>query len=228
MSVFNSVSRALVVLILVLMLFGVFTGAVLADAEILKPYTGRRMDAETKQLTKQRDIELEAQAKIAAAQADAEAEIALAKSEEEVRLVRAETEAEIAQIQEELRVQIERNNQQLAIEAQWANTQMNVVRYLALGLSLALSVGVAYVLCRLAHLIPVRAPTPATAAVSQPLAPPEPWYDPAYRAWRIAQARSRELKDRQQQSARRTETPERVISGNGHHPRRVLGMLSEN
>lgn len=201
MSVFNSISKAAVALILILMGFAYVNGLFMGGSEITKVFTGP-VEAERLHLeNQQRGIELEAQVKIATAQAEAEVKISQTKSEEEARLIRAETEAKIAQIQEDLRMQIENNNRQLADSAQWTETLTKIAGYVGIGFS----IGLVFILYSVSQLIRVRLPPAAPAVAVQAAAPLNPWDDPAYREWHIAQARHRELKDRERELVRRFE-----------------------
>jgi hypothetical protein len=202
MSVFNSLSKAAVALILILMGFAYVNGLLTGGSEITKVFTGP-VEADRLRLeNKQKGIELEAQAKVAAAQAAAEVKLSQTKSEEDARLIRAETEAKIAQIQENLRMQIENNNRQLVDNAKWTDTWTKIVGYTGIGFS----VGLVFILYRLAQLIGARQPPAAPAITAQVATPSDPWNDPAYREWCIAQARRQEFKDREQQVVHATGT----------------------
>lgn len=214
MSVFNSLSKATVVLIVLLMGLMLATGAAWAKAEIFQPYTGPAQ-AERLQIENQ----------IVKAQAEADLKIAQAKSEEEIRIIRAETEARLAELREAQRVLVERNNQQLANEAAWSKFWVNAAYLLSLMLLAVTGYALVQLIQRRLALKPF-APSAAFPNVSTP--PTGPWNDPIYRAQQIQLAHDRELEFRKRQLARQPVTLERVIGGNGHQPRRVLGTLSEN
>lgn len=218
MSVFNSLSKATVVMILVFVFLAIFTGFALANTDLVKPHTGpaeaEGIRIENAYQQALHTIDIETRAKIAAAQSDAE-----------VARINAEKEAALARLEEALRVDRERNNQQLANEAAWDKFWLNMSY--ASGLMLIAIAG--YGLVLLVRRTPLAKPlSPLSASTGEHPLPHEPWDDPAYRELRIAQARYQEAKDRQSDPDRRPEPPARVIRGNGHTPRREPDAPPEN
>ncbi len=197
MSVFNSISNAFVVLIVIVIVVGLALGLVFSQTDLVN-FMRNGAEAEAQHIANQYQA---AQNEIDLTQYKVERQI---QSEEAVRAIRAETDAKIAQSEEAVRVQRENNALLLERDAQLTDVATKILLGLGLGLSFALSVGATYVLCCLAQLIPGR-PQLASAveAANPPAAPLEQWDDPSYRAWQIAQARTRELKDLQEKMARR-------------------------
>ncbi|HET7090326.1 MAG TPA: hypothetical protein VFL17_16940 [Anaerolineae bacterium] len=221
MTAISTVSTALVVLIILLLLGSLFTGSVLADAEIFKPYTGHRMNVETDAMAQRLKVQAEADARVAVVQAQEAAKLAAAKTAAEQDLIRAdtqaqiaviqaETEATIARIQEDLRVQIRQNDQKIENDA----NINKVVTILALAFGLGLCVAFARLLFGLAGLASTRPSTVPAITATQTRAV-DSWRDSDFRAQAIGQARKREREYRESLIARRTVWPEDIRSGNG-------------
>jgi hypothetical protein len=197
MSVFNSISNALVALVVIVIVAGLALGLAFGQTDLVN-FMRNGAKAEAQHIANQYQA---AQNEIDLAQYKIERQI---QSEEAGRATRAETDAKIAQMEEAMRVQRESNALRLERDAQWTDVATKILLGLGLGLSFALSVGATYVLYCLAQLIPGRLqPASAVEAANPPAAPLEQWDDPAYRAWQITQARTRELKDLQEKMARR-------------------------
>jgi hypothetical protein len=197
MSVFNSISNALVALVVIVIVAGLALGLAFGQTDLVN-FMRNGAEAEAQHIANQYQA---AQNEIDLAQYRIERQI---QSEEAGRAIRTETDAKIAQTEEALRVQRESNALRLERDAQWTDVATKILLGLGLGLSFALSVGATYVLYCLAQLIPGRLqPASAVEAANPPAAPLEQWDDPAYRAWQITQARTRELKDLQEKMARR-------------------------
>lgn len=222
MTAVNSVSKAMVVLIVLLLLGAVFTGSVLGDAEIFKPYTGNRMNVETEAMAQRLKVQAEADAKVAAAQAEEAAKLAAAKTASEQELVRAdtgaklavvqaETAATIARIQEGLRAQVRQNDQKLENDA----ILNKVVTFLALVLGVSVCVAFARLLFGLAGFASTRLYSVGAITATQTRAI-ESWRDPDFRARAIGRARKREREYRESRIVRGTMRPKDIIRGNGH------------
>jgi hypothetical protein len=221
MTAISTVSTALVVFIIILLLGALFTGSVLADAEIFKPYSGHRMNVETDAMAERLKVQAEADAKVAAVQAEETAKLAAAKTAAEQNLIQADTqakmaviqaenEARLARIQEDLRVQIRQNDQQLE-----NNANLNkVVTILALAFGLAVCAAFGRLLFGLAGLPSTRPSTVPAIAATQARAV-ESWRDLDFRAQAIGQARKREREYRKWLVAQGTVWPEEMRSGNG-------------
>ena len=197
MSVFNSISNAFVALVVIVIVVGLALGLTFSQTDLVN-FMRNGAEAEAQHIANQYQA---AQNEIDLSQYKVERQI---QSEEAGRATRAEADAKIAQIEEAMRVQRESNALRLERDAQLTDVATKILLGLGLGLSFVLSVGVTYVLYCLAQLIPGRLqPASAVEAASPPAAPLEQWDDPAYRAWQIAQARTREIKDLQEKMARR-------------------------
>jgi hypothetical protein len=197
MSVNNSISNALVALVVIVIVVGLALGLTFSQTDLVN-FMRNGAEAEAQHIANQYQA---AQNEIDLTQYKIERQI---QSEEAIRATRAETDAKIAQTEEALRVQRESNTLRLERDAQLTDVVTKILLGLGLGLSFALSVGATYVLYCLARLIPGHLqPASAVEAANPPAAPLEQWDDPAYRAWQIAQARTRELKDLQEKMVRR-------------------------
>lgn len=200
MSVFNSISNAFVALVVIVIVVGLALGLLFSQTDLVN-FMRNGAEAEAQHIANQYQA---AQNEIDLTQYKVERQI---ESEEAVRAIRAETDAKIAQTEEAVRVQRENNALRLERDAQLTDVATKILLGLGLSLSFALSIGAAY---GLAQIIPGRL-QPASAAPAAtppaPAAPLEHWDDPAYRAWQIAQARTRELKDLQEKMARRPFAP---------------------
>ena len=201
MSVFNSINNAFVALIVIVIVVGLAMGLLVNQTDLVN-FISNSAEAEAQHVANQYQA---AQNDIDLAHYKVERQI---QSEEAMRAIRAETDAEIAQTEEALRVQRESNALSLERDAQLTDAATKTLLGLGLGLSFALSFGATYVLYYLARLIPGRPQlASAVAAANPPAAPLERWDDPAYRAWQMAQARTRELTDLQEKMARRPFAP---------------------
>jgi ABC-type multidrug transport system fused ATPase/permease subunit len=197
MSVFNSINNAFVALIVIVIVVGLAMGLLVNQTDLVN-FISNSAEAEAQHVANQYQA---AQNEIDLAQYKVERQI---QSEEAVRAIRAETDAKIAQTEVALRVQRESNALSLERDAQLTDAATKILLGLGLGLSFALSVGASYVLYYLARLIPGRLQLASgVAAANPPTAPLERWDDPAYRAWQMAQARTRELTDLREKMARR-------------------------
>jgi hypothetical protein len=179
MSVFNSISNALVALVVIVIVAGLALGLAFGQTDLVN-FMRNGAEAEAQHIANQYQA-----------------------AQNEIDLAQYRIERQI-QSEEALRVQRESNALRLERDAQWTDVATKILLGLGLGLSFALSVGATYVLYCLAQLIPGRLqPASAVEAANPPAAPLEQWDDPAYRAWQITQARTRELKDLQEKMARR-------------------------
>jgi hypothetical protein len=197
MSVFNSVSGALAALIVVLMIVGLAMGLLLNNTDLAN-FIRNSAVADHQRVVN--DYE--------AAKNDVDIQFYWVERQqqtvENLRQISAESQARIAQREELLRFERENNDLRLEREAMWANATVTTLVAFGIGLAAALSMGITFVLYRMVQLLPA-GPALTTPVAAQSSARSEidrePWHDPIHRAWRVAQARSRELKEIESQLA---------------------------
>lgn len=108
MSVFNSVSKSLAVLILILVGFAFINGADFADSELLNPSITRRNDAQTQLMIEKQRQEQERQAILDKADTDAQS-----------RIIAAQADAQVQKIQDAAELELARRLQQIEFAKNW-------------------------------------------------------------------------------------------------------------
>ena len=201
----------------------------------------RAKDANTALETQQRQMELqylaaerEAEAQLAIAEADAARQQAVAEAQAALNRVATETAATQAALQEEQRFQVQQHELQVWFAEKWAYTRLLLAMFAGVGLTITTSVVLIQLFSRLIAWLPVPTKQPATQAAvlaspqPRPGSPPtpstpDPYADPAFRQWRIAQARRQEELTRQA----RQPTPLQPAPTNGHYPAPRPAVVAE-
>lgn len=131
----SSITNALVILVVVVIVFGIFFGALLNNTDIANPYRGKaeaaQINAETEWQNELREMDRQY----------LEAERA------------AEAEAETARLEEAIRVEREQNNQELAKRAKWDETITSAALFFGKTIAITFCAAMAYILVRLANLV---------------------------------------------------------------------------
>jgi hypothetical protein len=205
-------------IVVLVLIAGLAIGLLTSDTDLAN-FIRNQAEAEKQHIANQRqaaqdaidlanyEIERQAQARIAVTQAEGQAKIAAATSEAEAARIRANSAAEVTRINEAVRMQIALNNLRLAAEVAW----MVIKLVFALTFGLVVCYALLRVLFRLASHVPMAAPKHPTT----------PWQDEAFRKQMREHAKERE------RQARRPETPQRIVSGNGRHPQSVPETLTK-
>lgn len=227
MSVFNSIGKEFVVLVVVILVVGLLAGLLMSNTDLAN-FIRNSAEAEKQRVVNQYQsvqnqidldnyrIKSEAQNKVEVEKIGAEAILVAIKTTEDERVIRAKSDAEIARI-----------NDKRSKESQWDNAWIEITRYFGIALSIGLGLSfvwvAVYLTVHVARHIP--ASLPQTTANTSSSVSAVSWSNPSYRAQRIIEARKRELEDRKKfKPIRQIEPVCNEFSGNG----RRQETLSEN